>query len=87
MFKDADSNWYKMSDYTNHLFPYLPKEKIRTLSCGHVIPKENLTALPVTKGPGGREFEFTFEKRMQPTMVRSLTIQLLFSSPTNGFID
>lgn len=87
MFKDADSNWYKMSDYTNHLFPYLPKEKIRTLSCGHVIPKENLTALPVTKGPGGREFEFTFEKRMQSTMVRSLTIQLLFSSPTNGFID
>ncbi|CAZ82635.1 unnamed protein product [Tuber melanosporum] len=61
-----------MNDYTNHLFPYLPKEKIRTLSCGHVIPKENLTALPVTKGPGGREFEFTFEKRMQPAMIEEL---------------
>ncbi|RPA98864.1 DNA repair helicase [Choiromyces venosus 120613-1] len=61
-----------MNDYTNHLFPYLPKEKIRTLSCGHVIPEENLTALPVTKGPGGREFEFTFEKRMQPAMIEEL---------------
>ncbi|KAG0635677.1 putative ATP-dependent RNA helicase chl1 [Tuber brumale] len=61
-----------MNDYTNHLFSYLPKEKIRTLSCGHVIPKENLTALPVTKGPGGREFEFTFEKRMQPAMIEEL---------------
>ncbi|CUS10396.1 unnamed protein product [Tuber aestivum] len=61
-----------MSDYINHLFPYLPKEKIRTLSCGHVIPEENLTALPITKGPGGREFEFTFEKRMQPAMIEEL---------------
>ncbi|PWW80652.1 DNA repair helicase [Tuber magnatum] len=61
-----------MNDYINHLFPYLPKERIRTLSCGHVIPKENLTALPVTKGPGGREFEFTFEKRMQPAMIEEL---------------
>lgn len=58
-----------MNDYMTHLFPYLPKEKIRTLSCGHVIPKENLMALPVSRGPSGREFEFNFEKRMLPAMV------------------
>lgn len=58
-----------MNDYMTHLFPYLPKEKIRTLSCGHVIPKENLVALPVSKGPSGREFEFNFEKRVLPAMV------------------
>ncbi|KAK7757539.1 ATP-dependent DNA helicase chl1 [Diatrype stigma] len=29
-------------DYTAHLFPSFPPEKITTLSCGHVIPPENL---------------------------------------------
>lgn len=58
-----------MNDYMDHLFPYIPREKIRTLSCGHVIPKENMMAFPVSSGPGKRVFEFTFEKRMQPTMV------------------
>lgn len=29
-------------DYTAHLFPSLAPEKITTLSCGHVIPPENL---------------------------------------------
>lgn len=29
-------------DYTAHLFPSLPSEKITTLSCDHVIPPENL---------------------------------------------
>jgi chromosome transmission fidelity protein 1 len=29
-------------DYKAHLFPYLPAEKITTLSCGHVIPASNL---------------------------------------------
>ncbi|KAH0609297.1 uncharacterized protein H6S33_012783 [Morchella sextelata] len=61
-----------MNDYMMHLFPYLPKERIRTFSCGHVIPKENLVALPVSKGPSGREFEFTFEKRMLPAMIEDL---------------
>lgn len=64
-----------MNDYMMHLFPYLPKERIRTLSCGHVIPKENLVALPVSKGPSGREFEFTFEKRMLPAMVIIMTFR------------
>ncbi len=41
-----------------------------TLSCGHVIPKENLLAWPVASGPTGQEFEFTFEKRSSPRMVR-----------------
>ncbi|KAL7276264.1 ATP-dependent DNA helicase chl1 [Rhizina undulata] len=61
-----------MSDYMTHLFPYLPKEKIRTLSCGHVIPKENMLAWPIAKGPSGRNFEFTFEKRMDAAMIDDL---------------
>lgn len=56
----------------SHLFPYLPLDKVKTLSCGHVIPKDNLLAWPVTKGPSGRDFEFTFEKRDDRTMIEDL---------------
>ncbi|KAI9886565.1 MAG: hypothetical protein M1823_001607 [Watsoniomyces obsoletus] len=58
-----------MSDYTNHLLSYVPKDRIMTLSCGHVIPSGNLIAWPVSNSPGGREFEFTFEKRNTPSMI------------------
>lgn len=61
-----------MNDYINHLLPYLPPSKIRTLSCGHVIPKENLLAWPITTGPNGMDFEFTYEKRNQPTTIDEL---------------
>ena len=66
-----------MSDYTSHLFQYLSSEKIQTLSCGHVIPKENLLAWNVSKGPSGEEFEFTFKKRMEPGIVDDLGRALL----------
>jgi chromosome transmission fidelity protein 1 len=68
----AGGTMQPMQDYVTHLFPYLPKEKIRTLSCGHVIPKENLLAWPLLKGPTGREFEFTFDKRMDPGLIEEL---------------
>ena len=62
-----------MSDYTNHLFHYMPGERIATLSCGHVIPKSNLLAQPVSKGRNGNEFDFTFGKRNSESMVRART--------------
>lgn len=52
-----------MSDYTTHLLSYLPESKITTLSCGHVIPKDNLLAWTLSRGPNGKDFEFTFGKR------------------------
>lgn len=52
-----------MADYTSHLLSYLPAERLTTLSCGHVIPKENLLAWTLSKGPSGKPFEFTFGKR------------------------
>lgn len=78
-----------MNDYVTHLFPYLPKEKIRTLSCGHVIPKENLVALPVSRGPSGGEFEFNFEKRMLPAMVgiHQLDTALMIASAHTTLAD
>src|ERR1700759_4312744 len=61
-----------MDDYIRHLFPYLPSSKIRMLSCGHVIPKENLLAWPIAIGPSGLEFEFTYEKRNQTSTIDEL---------------
>jgi chromosome transmission fidelity protein 1 len=52
-----------MSDYTSHLLSYLPASLITTLSCGHVIPKENLVAWTLGIGPTGKTFEFTYGKR------------------------
>ncbi|KAA8909788.1 helicase C-terminal domain-containing protein [Sphaerosporella brunnea] len=68
----AGGTMQPMREYVTHLFPYLPMEKIRTLSCGHVIPKENLLASPLVKGPTGREFEFTFNKRMDTDLIEEL---------------
>jgi chromosome transmission fidelity protein 1 len=58
-----------MSDYEQHLLPYLEPSKIMKLSCGHVIPSSNLLAVPVTQTLSGTDFDFTFEKRKSETMV------------------
>ncbi|KAF8461097.1 helicase C-terminal domain-containing protein, partial [Kalaharituber pfeilii] len=61
-----------MDDYRTHLFPYVAPERIRTLSCGHVIPKENLMAWSLCTGPGGRELKFTYDKRNDLDMINEL---------------
>ncbi|MCJ1437203.1 ATP-dependent DNA helicase chl1 [Xylographa pallens] len=71
-----------MEDYTHHLFPYLSSERIKILSCGHVIPVENLLALPITKGPTGLDFDFTFERRNTPGMIDALGTCVLRLSQT-----
>ncbi|KAJ4286195.1 ATP-dependent DNA helicase chl1 [Collariella sp. IMI 366227] len=72
-------------DYKAHLFPTLPPEKTTTLSCGHVIPKSNLfvytlaSTRPIPPGStnGPDPFEFTFDRRKDPTMIRQLGVALL----------
>ena len=61
-----------MDDYIRHLFPYVDPTRLKTFSCGHIIPKENLIALPVAKGPGGIDFDFTYDKRHSPAMMEAL---------------
>jgi len=63
-----------MEDYLQHLFSYLPKARITTLSCDHVVSKENLVAIPVIRARSGRDFEFTFEKRNKDSTVRILSL-------------
>ncbi|KAI1458608.1 DNA repair helicase [Annulohypoxylon moriforme] len=69
-------------DYTAHLFPDLAKTKITTLSCGHVIPSSNLCVWTLaSSGPKqdarGTEFEFSFQKRSDKSMIRDLGIAIL----------
>lgn len=59
-----------MEDYAEHLFPYLEPERLRTFSYGHVIPKDNLMAAPISKGVLDTEFDFTYGKRDSERMVR-----------------
>jgi chromosome transmission fidelity protein 1 len=58
-----------MSDYKNHLFSYLPPERLDTFSYGHVIPKANLVAQSLTRGLLGSDFDFTYEARGSEKMV------------------
>lgn len=61
-----------MSDYSRYLLPYINPSRIKTLSCGHVIPRSNLLVSPVTHGPSRAPLEFTFEKRNTPAIVNDL---------------
>ncbi|KAI1294105.1 helicase C-terminal domain-containing protein [Xylaria venustula] len=69
-------------DYTAHLFPNLAPEKITTLSCGHVIPSSNLCVWTLSschpKSNASRaEFEFSYQKRSDRTMIRELGLVIL----------
>ena len=73
-----------MSDYMNHLFSYVPPERLDTFSYGHVIPHTNLVAQSLTKGLMGSEFDFTYEARNSEKMVSNhLVLQSPTSLPTN----
>ncbi|EPS26579.1 hypothetical protein PDE_01516 [Penicillium oxalicum 114-2] len=61
-----------MSDYMNHLFSYLPPERLDAFSYGHVIPHSNLVAQSLTKGLMGCDFDFTFEARNSEKMIIDL---------------
>ena len=71
-----------MDDYINHLFAYVSPDRLRTLSCGHVIPSENLIAFPITTGPSRQSFDFTYEKRNSVAMIDDLGHCLIELSQT-----
>ena len=66
-----------MEDYRHHLFPYLDQTRLTTLSCGHVIPDENLVAWPLSKASNGAVFDFTYEKRGRPTVILALGLTII----------
>lgn len=62
-----------MDDYVDHLLSYVPREKVKTFTYGHVIPKDNLIAIPVARGMDNVEFNFTFDQRQSEKMVCNIT--------------
>lgn len=60
-----------MSDYADYLFSYLDG-RLQMFSFGHVIPRENLYAQAVVRGPSGVEFDFTYQKRKSEAMILEL---------------
>ncbi|KAI0190706.1 helicase C-terminal domain-containing protein [Xylaria flabelliformis] len=69
-------------DYTAHLFPNMASEKFTTLSCGHVIPASNLCVWTLSscqpKNNANRmEFEFSYQRRGDKTMIRELGLAIL----------
>lgn len=65
-------------DYKDHLFPSLAPPKVTTLSCGHVIPPENLCVWTLASmRPDAPPFEFSFQKRSDPEMITQLGLAIL----------
>ncbi|KAI2464854.1 DNA repair helicase [Annulohypoxylon bovei var. microspora] len=69
-------------DYTAHLFPDLAESKITALSCGHVIPSSNLCVWTLASSGSkndarSTDFEFSFQKRSDKSMIRELGIAIL----------
>ncbi|KAG6136637.1 hypothetical protein E4U38_001297 [Claviceps purpurea] len=65
-------------DYRNHLFPMLDEAKITILSCGHVIPRQNLCVWTLAgTRPGGSPFEFSYQRRGDEAMVKELGLAIL----------
>lgn len=59
-----------ISDFMRQLFPAIPRDRIATLSCRHVIPKENLLTQVVSMGPRKVDLEFKFANRGDEAVVR-----------------
>lgn len=83
-----DLIYAQMDDYVRNLFAYLDPSRLTTFSCGHIIPLENLITLPIAKGSGNVELEFTYEKRNTPVMIDTLGHCLIEMSSVipDGFV-
>lgn len=62
-----------VEDFLGRLMPHIPRERLHHLSCGHVIPPENLLAVILRSGPSGLPFCFTHEKRYREDLVSQNT--------------
>ncbi|WVF71908.1 hypothetical protein IAT40_006718 [Kwoniella sp. CBS 6097] len=61
-----------ISDFLQQLFPAISRDRFATLSCSHVIPKENLLTQVVCVGPRKTEFEFKYSNRDNENLLSEL---------------
>lgn len=64
-----------VEDYYRYLFPYVPRNRMKNFSCGHIVPRENIEAYTVSQ-LGNVLFDFLFGKRDNPAMLRELAVSL-----------
>ena len=69
-----------IEDYTTHLLHHVAPDRVMTLSCGHIIPRSSLVALPFDRGPEGVDLEFTYEQRKSSAMIQDLGRTILATS-------
>ncbi|QPG74932.1 hypothetical protein FOA43_002270 [Brettanomyces nanus] len=76
-----------VTDFTDFLVPYVDPSQMKTFSCDHVIPDENLEVYPVSHS-GNISFDFTFNGRTNRTMLEELgkTIVELFQEVPSGTV-
>lgn len=63
-----------MTDWADQLFPYLASDKLKTFSFGHIVDKSNVLVEPLSKGPGGTEFDFTWSNRRSEAITSELAL-------------
>ena len=61
-----------MEDYVRHLFAEIDPTRLRTWSCGHIIPKENLIVSLIDKASSGVAFDFVYGKRNSANLINGL---------------
>lgn len=63
-----------MSDWADQLFAYLPSNKLKTFSFSHIVDKSNIMVEPLTKGPSGVDFDFTWSNRRSEKLIAELAL-------------
>lgn len=66
-----------LSDFAQQLLTFLPSERIKTLSCSHVVPQPHILARALALGPSGYRLEFKYEQRNDLKMLDEYGAALL----------
>lgn len=61
-----------MNDYAQHLLRYVATERLKTWSCGHIVPKDNLFVRSVSRTQDGVDLDFSFTKRNSVPLINGL---------------
>jgi chromosome transmission fidelity protein 1 len=73
----AGGTMHPVSHLIQQLLPSVPAARITTLTCKHVVPKENVLALCVPRYPSGAgAFRFSFDRRGDDEQVDQLGLAL-----------
>lgn len=66
-----------ISAMSSQLFPEVDTNRIRTFSCGHIVPPSNILAVVTQKGPRGGQLEFKYQNREDQALLGELGQLLL----------